>query len=97
MAAPQVAVFNLKRFALLCLVDAVVILGTRKHTHTHTLTLFFFSFFLKLKLTSVSAFHKVTPLQPFLFNAFPIGNHRFARTNGGRPGARPHRVAIKTA
>lgn len=62
MAAPQVAVFNLKRLALLCLVDAVVILGT--HTHARTLTLFF-SFFLKLKLTSVSAFHKVTPSSRF--------------------------------
>lgn len=40
VAAPQVVVFNFKRFALLCLVDAIVILGT--HTRTHTRTFFFF-------------------------------------------------------
>lgn len=38
VAAPQVVVF--KRFALLCLVDTIVILGT--HTRTHTRTFFFF-------------------------------------------------------
>lgn len=37
VAAPQVAVFHFEPFALLCLVDAVVILGTHTHTDTHTL------------------------------------------------------------
>lgn len=65
--SPQVTVFHFERFALLGLVDAAVILGTRTRAPTFVLfsTKAHFSF----------CFSQSNPPSRFC-NAFPIGNHR---------------------
>lgn len=62
--SPRVAGFCSQLLALLVSGRCCCSWNTR--THTRTSVLFCFLIIFKLKLTSVSAFRKVTPLQPFL-------------------------------